>query len=135
MVVRTEPFHKMKLPPSLTNPAPFTVSRKDGPPTIAEDGFSEKIAGKTEKPAPPELPLMEKTLMLLIPESWRSVAGIEALSWVELKKVVGRLEPFHRTMSPELKPVPLTVRLKPGPPAAVDVGETLLTTAGRLCAL
>jgi hypothetical protein len=45
-----------------------------------------------------------------------------AVSWVALTKVVASAEPFHCTVAPETKPLPLTVRLKAGLPAAAEFG-------------
>ena len=45
-----------------------------------------------------------------------------AVSCVELLKLVMRNVPFHRTMAPETKPDPLTVRLKPPLPGVIAVG-------------
>src|SRR5687767_859203 len=47
-----------------------------------------------------------------------SEARINAVRRVLLTKVVFRGEPFQRTMAPGRKPVPLTVRVKLGPPEA-----------------
>src|SRR2546421_312042 len=61
-----------------------------------------------------------------------SEAGMEAVSRVLLTKVVGRLEPFQRTMAPLANPVPLTVKVKPvPPPGAMDkLAGLKLVTAG-----
>jgi hypothetical protein len=55
-----------------------------------------------------------------------SVAGIDALNVVELKKVVDRSFPLKRTTDPTTKPVPLTVSAKPTPPALTVAGEILV---------
>src|SRR5437867_2157108 len=54
------------------------------------------------------------------------LAGIEAVSRVELRNVVARSPPFQRTTDPEMKLLPLTVRLKPDPAATVDAGLRLV---------
>ncbi len=56
------------------------------------------------------------------PAAAMSEAGIAALRCVLLKKLVERAEPFHNTVAPEAKPVPLTQSVKPGPPAVALVG-------------
>jgi hypothetical protein len=56
-----------------------------------------------------------------------SLPGIEAVSSVLLTKVVGRGEPFQRTSDVIAKPVPITDRVKAGPPAGVDAGLRRVT--------
>ena len=62
------------------------------------------------------------TVMLAVPAETISLAEIEAVSVVALLKVVGRSDPFHRTVEPEMKLEPDTVRVKAGPPAFAEVG-------------
>src|SRR2546421_11473025 len=57
-----------------------------------------------------------------VPAVARSLAEIVAVSWVLLPYVVARSAPFHRTMDDATKFVPVTVSVKPGPPAAVLFG-------------
>ena len=70
-----------------------------------------------DKPPPGEL-----TVMLAVPAETMSLAGMEAVSFVALLKVVVRSDPFHRTVAPETKLDPLTVRAKPGSPAIAEFG-------------
>ena len=56
-----------------------------------------------------------------------SLAGMAADSWVVLTKVVLRLAPFHLTTEPATKLLPLTVRVKAGPPATAPPGESAVT--------
>jgi hypothetical protein len=49
-------------------------------------------------------------------------AGTVAVSWVEETNVVVRAVPFHFTIEPETKLVPLTVNVNCEPPAAAQVG-------------
>ena len=70
-----------------------------------------------DKPPPGEL-----TVMLAVPAETMSPAGMEAVSFVALLKVVVRSDPFHRTVAPETKLEPLTVRAKPGSPASAELG-------------
>src|SRR5438105_4982477 len=54
-----------------------------------------------------------------------SEAGIEAVSCVLLTNVVGRSDPFHRTVAVirrPPKPLPFTVSVNAGPPAVAEVG-------------
>jgi hypothetical protein len=62
------------------------------------------------------------TVMLAAPAAVMSLAKIEAVSDVALPKVVVRSDPFHRTVEPETKLEPETVRVKAGPPAFTEVG-------------
>jgi hypothetical protein len=62
------------------------------------------------------------TVMLAAPAETMSLAGMEAVSFVALLKVVVRSDPFHRTVAPETKLDPLTVRVKPGSPASAELG-------------
>ena len=66
-----------------------------------------------------------KTVMLNVPAAVKSVAGIVAVSWVEVPKVVPRLEPAKRTTEPLTKFVPFTVSVNPGSPTVLAVGEML----------
>ncbi len=54
-----------------------------------------------------------------------SAAVITAVNWVEETNVVVRLDPFHRTTDPLTKLLPLIVRTKSVPPAAVEAGLRL----------
>ena len=64
-----------------------------------------------------------KTVTAAKPGVAISVAGIEAISSVLVRKVVVRVEPFQRTSDVVTKPVPITDRVKAGPPAGVDDGS------------
>jgi hypothetical protein len=61
-----------------------------------------------------------------------SLAKITAVNCVALTKVVARPLLFHCTTELETKLVPLTVRLKAGPPAAVLEGESKLAVGTGL---
>lgn len=63
-----------------------------------------------------------KTVILAEPTVAMSAALIAALSCVAPTNVVGRLALFHRTTDPGTKFVPLTMRVKLGPPAWVEAG-------------
>src|SRR5579885_1330474 len=47
-------------------------------------------------------------------------------------KVVVRLDPFQLTLSPFTKPVPLTVKVKSGPPGPEKLGLILVIAGGAL---
>ena len=51
-----------------------------------------------------------------------SLAEIDAVKLVALFRVVVRSDPFHRTVEPETKLEPLTVRAKSGLPATAEFG-------------
>ena len=68
------------------------------------------------------------TRTVAVPGTAMSLAGIEALNCEALTKVVVRFESFHRTVEPETKLDPLTVRAKPGPPALAPAGLRLVST-------
>src|SRR6267378_1536476 len=51
-----------------------------------------------------------------------SAPGIAAVSCVAETYVVVRLVPFQRTTEPEMKFVPVTVSVNPGPPVVADAG-------------
>ena len=84
-------------------------------------------AGLMGKPTWPEVPPPGaglKTVTYAVPAEAISVARIAAVAWVAETTVVVRSAPFHRTLEPETKPVPLTVRVNPAPPAVADEGES-----------
>ena len=47
-----------------------------------------------------------------------------------MTNVVVRFAPFQRTIAPDTKPVPFTVSVNAGPPAAVLLGERDVNVAG-----
>jgi hypothetical protein len=63
-----------------------------------------------------------KTVTLAAPAVAISEASIATVNWVLDPKVVTRSTLFQRTTEPEIKPVPLTVRLNAEPPLVADVG-------------
>ena len=56
------------------------------------------------------------------------LAGTWAVNCVALTKLVVSALPFHWTTAPETKPVPLTVRVKAGPPAVAESGLSEVIT-------
>jgi len=126
VVTRSAPFH-LTLDPE-TKLAPFTVSVKEAPPAVAEEGLRELTVGTgftianvsaLDRP-PPGAKL--KTVTLAVPALAMSVPDIVAETWVLETKVVTRSAPFHLTTHPETKFVPLTTSVKPGPPAVAEEG-------------
>jgi hypothetical protein len=69
------------------------------------------------------------TVTAAVPGEATSVAGIAAVSWESLTKVVVRFEPFHLTVELETKFVPLTVKVKAELPAVAELG-LMLVSAG-----
>ena len=59
-----------------------------------------------------------------------ALAGIEAVSWVELTNVVDTLFRWKLICEPCTKPLPFTVRENAGPPAVALVGEMFETANG-----
>ena len=59
------------------------------------------------------------TVTLALPAFAMSLAEILAVIVVLFTKVLYRPDPFHETIAPLTKPVPLTVNVKVAPPALV----------------
>jgi hypothetical protein len=124
LVAIGDPFHSTFHP--LTKPEPLTVSVKAAPPAMAEPGLSPAITGGAglmvnvaafDKP-PPGL----STVTLALPGEAISLAGMAALSWVALTKVVVTAAPFHSTTDPFTNPAPFRVSVNAGPPAIAELG-------------
>src|SRR5262249_33797319 len=81
-------------------------------------GVMVKVAAPDVLPPGPGL----NTVTEAWPAEAMSEAGIAATSRVALTNVVVRSEPFQRTCELEATFEPVTVRLKPAPPAVADVG-------------
>jgi len=62
------------------------------------------------------------TVTLALPTEAISLAWIAAVSWLLETNVVVRSEPPHFTTAPLTKLVPLTVSVKPAPPAVAEEG-------------
>src|SRR5437867_8838413 len=58
------------------------------------------------------------TRTVAVPTVAMSAAAMAAVTWVGSTTVVGRALPFHSTVAPVAKPLPSTVSVKSGPPAA-----------------
>ena len=128
VVVNGDPFH-CKVEP-LANPEPVTVRVNAGPPAVALAGFNEEIVETGELmvnvTALEIAPVVLSTVTLAAPTETTKLAGTLAVNWVLLTKVVVRGAPFHCTVEPLAKPVPLTVRVNPRPPAVTAAGLRLL---------
>jgi len=72
-------------------------------------------------------PLGGRTLTEAEPEVAIKLAGTVAVSCIAEPKVVARAEPFHNTVSPETKLLPLTVRENAEPPAIALAGDSEVT--------
>ena len=118
VVGRLAPFHRtIELE---MNPEPVTERVKAALPAMAEDGsinpmdgtgFGATIVNDTEFDVPPP-GLGLKTVTLAEPALATSPVSIDAVNWLPFAKVVARSAPFHRTTEPEIKPEPVTVRVK-----------------------
>jgi hypothetical protein len=64
------------------------------------------------------------TVTQAVPGEAMFAAGTVAVSSSPPTKVVASATPFQLTVAPEAKPVPLTVRVNPGPPGATLVGAS-----------
>ncbi len=69
-------------------------------------------------------------LMDTVPAVWMSDCGTLPVACVELTTWVVSLLPFHSTTQFELKFEPVTVRLKPAPPATTLAGDNVLLSCG-----
>jgi len=125
VVVLPEPFQFTVEPDKKFNP--FTVSGKAGPVATALEGEREVIVGpvvvkvRAFEVPPPGAGV--ETVTCAEPVLAISVEGIAAVTFVPLTKVVVRLLPFQCTCEPEIKPAPVSVNVKSGPPAAVLEGD------------
>jgi len=126
------PFHRMAAPE--TKFVPLTSRVKAGPPAVAELGLRleiEGIGGVTVKVSALEgAPHGFRTVMLALPVATIRLADTAALSRVALPNVVENGVPFHKMAAPETKFVPLTFRVKAGPPAVAELGLRLPILGG-----
>lgn len=92
---------------------------------------SETVNVSAFELAPPAL----TTVTEYLPADAMADAGTCAVSCVLLTNMVLRAVLFHQTMDPETKPLPLTVRVRSGPPARVEAGlrEVMTTGTGVTC--
>jgi len=136
VVVREEPAHcttdvAMKF-------VPFTVKLNPASPAVALVVPRLVVVGTglltwklTEFDVPPPGAGV-KTVMGNVPAVAISEVEIVAVSWLPETYVVGRSEPFQRTIDVEDKFVPLTVKVKAEPPAKALDGAVFRTTGAGL---
>src|SRR5712691_8777609 len=130
VVVRVPPFHCTT--EAGTKPLPVTARVKAGPPCSALLGESDPSAGTglrdvMMKATAAEVPppgVVVYTVTGAEPAVVRSLAGMLAVSWVALTKVVVRVLPFHRTTEAGMKLEPVTVRVTGPPPCSALLGES-----------
>jgi hypothetical protein len=111
-----------------TKLVPVTVNVKAVPPTIAEPGVSNVIEGtavvivnvRAAEVPPPGEGLSTVTLAVLT--ELMSAVVMAACKLVLDTKVVERALPFHWTVDVGMKFVPVTVNVKPTPPATAELG-------------
>ena len=98
---------------------PITLKGKAAVPAVAPDGEMDTIAGpgsdeaEIVKDAGEEVTPELDTEIDAVPLEAISVAGMTAVSCVELTNVVARAELFHSTTEPLTKFAPFTVRVNP----------------------
>jgi hypothetical protein len=128
VVVSAVPFQFTTAP--LRKFVPFTVSVNAGPPAGVETGLRLVIVGVgmvMEKLVAVEvLPPEFATVTLALPPLAISAAVTVAVTCVLPTNVVDSAVPFHCTVAPERKPVPLTVSVNWDPPAFAEGGLRLL---------
>jgi len=136
VVVRGDPFQFTT--EVVTKPEPFTVSVKPGPPAVALLGEMEVtfglgllIVNVSEFDGPPPGGGFV-TITGTVPAVTRSVAGILAVTWTLLTKVVLRAELFQLTVAPGTKFEPFTVSVKPAEPTVLLEGESEVRTGTGL---
>lgn len=97
------------------------------PPGTVVGGMGEETrSGRTSNPLPFDSPPSGfRTVTGIVPAVAMSAARILACNWVGETKVVTRSVPFHRTLAPETKSVPVTVRVKGMSPAVAKEGLRL----------
>jgi hypothetical protein len=120
------PFHCTVAPEAKS--LPFTVSVKAGPPAAALVGLTLLIVGaaSTAKGTAFDATPVVAAVIWAVPGVVSRLAGTAALSWFALTKLVVRPDAFHRTVDPELKFVPFTVKVKPGAVAVAELGVMLV---------
>lgn len=116
----------------VTKPPPFTVRVKVGPPAVALAGdnvlvFGSGLSmGRVSGADSPPLTSGSKTVTVRLPAAAISLASIGVLNWLESINVVVLSTEFIRITKPSIKPVPLTTKSKPAPPATALEGERLV---------
>ena len=128
VVVSATPFHSTTEP--LTKLLPVTISVNAGPPAVAEVCESDVrmetgllIVKVTVLDVPPP-GVGLNTVTEAVPGLVMSPAGTVAVSCVALINVVVNATPFHRTIAPLTKLVPVTASVNAGPPRVRNIGDS-----------
>jgi len=132
VVVNATPFHSTTVPAKKF--VPVSVSVNAAPPAVAVVGESEPKVGNgslivnviAADTPPPGAEF--NTVTAAVPPTAISMAGTTAVSCVPLTTVVASATPFHFTTVPATKFVPVSVSVKPAPPAFAVVGESIART-------
>jgi len=128
VVVRFSPFQCTDEVETKFVPVTFNVNAAS--PAVALDGVSVVAVGNgllMVNVSVPEVPppgMGLNTVTVAVPAVAMSEAGTVPFTIVPLTNVVVRLAPFHFTRLPATKLVPVTVTVKPGPPAVALLGES-----------
>ena len=121
-VVSGDAFHST-IAPEL-NPEPLTVSMNAAEYAVMDAGLSVVTAGGAvivkASAGDEACPVVTRTLALPVPAI--RLAGTDAVSCVALTYVVASGDAFHSACDDEMKPVPVSVRLKAGPVATAFAG-------------
>ncbi len=121
---------------SLTPPRPPLSVTVSEPPGETELALMVKVGAWltvkfTGADVPPPGPGVN-TVTCAVPTAATSAAEIAACRLVLLTNVVGRAAPFQRTTESDMKLLPVTVSVSPGPPTLVLLGDSAVTSgAGR----
>jgi hypothetical protein len=109
---------------------PVTMTVKDAPPAVAESGNRTLMAGRGGSMVKERLFEMAPPGLATVTAAERAkldrLAGTKAVTCEALTKVVERGTPFHNTVEPETKLIPLTVRVKVAMPSAAALGLRLV---------
>lgn len=108
---------------------PLTVRRNAAPPAVAELGLKLVIVGSgglMVNVAAAEVPPAVVTVTLAVPTVEIRLAGTEAVSSVELTRIVVSAVPPHLATAPEAKFVPSIFSVKATPPAVAESGLRLV---------
>jgi hypothetical protein len=127
VVVTGEPFNATTAPD--IKPEPFTVKVSALPPAVTVDGEMLVITGAGSVMANGSV--LESRLPRLAVTAADPVCAIRfaltaAVICVGLRKVVVNGTLFQRTVTPDAKPEPFTVRVNAGPPEVAEDGERLV---------
>jgi hypothetical protein len=92
------------------------------------------MVGLTANTTTLEVPNAFTTVTPLYPAEVRKLAGMAAVTWVELTNVVAWGAPFHRSVEPSAEnPVPFAVSVKPELPALIEPGARLRMVGASPC--